>query len=209
MSRYLLPKVGALALCGFLATAFLASSHPYLPGDLWVSHRLQQLDAPPFQEAMAVASATVEWPWAAILMAVVLGVLAGRRRWLEALLFLAGQALRPLNLMLKEVVGRPRPSPLLVEVREFPDSPSFPSGHVASAMVLFGLLLLWAEALGLPRPLRWLVRAFCLYAMAFTAMERIYSGAHWFSDVYGAFLLAIPWLSFLLALRTGMRGGAS
>ncbi len=209
MPRYLLLKVGAVALCAFVATAVLASSHPYLPGDLWVSHRLQSLDPAPLRAAMDVASAAVEWPWAAILMVAVLGVLAGRGRWPEALLFLAGQALRPLNLLLKEVVDRPRPSPLLVEVREFPDSPSFPSGHMVSAMVLFGLLLLWTEALGLPRPLRCLVQAFCLYAMAFTAMERIYSGAHWFSDVYGAFLLAIPWLSFLLALRTRMRGGAS
>jgi membrane-associated phospholipid phosphatase len=209
MPRYLLLKVAAAALCAFAVTAILASSHPYFPGDLWVSHRLQELDAAPFQEAMAVASAAVEWPWAVILMVGVLGVLAGRRRWPEALLFLAAQALRPLNVLLKEVVGRPRPSPLLVQVREFPDSPSFPSGHMVSAMVLFGLLFMWAPALGLPRPLRWLVRACCLYAVAFTAMERIYSGAHWLSDVYGAFLLAIPWLSFLLALRTRVRGGAS
>jgi len=204
MSRRLSGAVGALSLAGFVATAVLASRHPYFPADLWASHRLQSLDARPLKEAMAVASALVEFPWTALLLVVVLALLAVRGRWPEAALFLGAQALRPLNLLVKEAVGRPRPSPLLVEVHEFPGTDSFPSGHVVGALAFFGLLFLWAEAL-LPSAWRWPLRLLCLGAIALTAMERIQSGAHWLSDVYGAFLLAAAWLSLLTAVRQALR----
>ncbi len=199
MSWRLWGAVGGLFLAGFVATAVLASRHPHLEADLWVSHRLQELEAAPLERALALASALVEFPWSALLLMGVLALLAMRRRWPEAALFLGAQALRPLNILVKEAVGRPRPSPLLVEVQEFPSTPSFPSGHVLSSLLFFGLLFLWARHLA-PSPWQWVLRLLCLWVMAFTAMERIHTGAHWFSDVYGALLLAVPWLVLVCAL---------
>jgi membrane-associated phospholipid phosphatase len=40
------------------------------------------------------------------------------------------------------------------------------------------------------KPLTWLVRAFCVFEMALIGPARMYTAAHWFSDVIGAALLA-------------------
>jgi len=115
------------------------------------------------------------------------------------------QAIRALNALVKELVDRPRPSPTLVEVREFPDTGSFPSGHVVSALVAYGLIF-YVAGLVVPWPwARWLVRVLCLYVIAFTAMQRIHSGAHWLSDVYGAAIMTVPLLVLVWKLAPRRR----
>jgi undecaprenyl-diphosphatase len=73
---------------------------------------------------------------------------------------------------------------------------SFPSGHVMSAMVLFGLLTYFAWK-------HWKSsRAKILSILLFTAValvvgfDRIYLNVHWFSDVLGAYSLGVFWLTF-------------
>ncbi len=184
-------------LAGFVAAAVLASRAAYFPADLWVSHRLQDLDAAPYVRAVEVASALTEPPWVVLALLVMTAVLAWRRLWSEAVAVVAAQAIRAVNALAKELVGRPRPSPDLVEVREFPGTDSFPSGHVVSALVVYGLLFYLAGRM-LPWPwARWGVRLLGLYVVAFTAMERIHTGAHWLSDVYGAALLTLPLLAIV------------
>jgi membrane-associated phospholipid phosphatase len=183
------------ALAGFAVTAFLASRAAYFPADLWASHRIQELEAAPYEQALALASTLTEPPWVVLAVLVSVAVLAWRRLWGEALAVVLAQAIRALNALVKELVGRPRPSPALVEVRELPDTAAFPSGHVVSALVAYGLIFYLAGKL-LPWPwARWGVRLLCLYVIAFTCMERLHSGAHWLSDVWGAALMTLPLLA--------------
>ena len=71
---------------------------------------------------------------------------------------------------------------------------AFPSGHVAGAVAFYGLLFYFATTFIRQPLLRGTIQVACLYFISFTAMERLYAGVHWFSDVYGGILHGLLWL---------------
>jgi undecaprenyl-diphosphatase len=78
---------------------------------------------------------------------------------------------------------------------ELPVTASFPSGHVAAAISLYGAvaILLWHTT---RRWLRWLVAAAGgVLLPAFVAASRLYRGVHFPTDVAGSILLAVTWLA--------------
>ena len=93
---------------------------------------------------------------------------------------------------LKYGLGRARPEAAYAAIDEF----SFPSGHAAMSMVVFGFL---AFLLGHGRSVR-RQTAFALGAAGIAvlvAFSRIYLGAHWLSDVIASFGLGIAWIALL------------
>ena len=97
----------------------------------------------------------------------------------------------PLNMLLKLIVHRPRPSSSLVRIL-FPEpGDSFPSGHAMGSVIVYGFLayLAWTYITDLPRRRFWtVVLAVTPIAISFT---RIYIGVHWFSDVIGAWIFGL------------------
>lgn len=181
----------ALWLAGLLAFAVMAgfaAAFDRFPADEWLAHRLQGIEAAGFVRALDWAEDLADAPLIAVVWAAgAAGVWALGGCW-RALLLVSGVGGWLLNSGLKEVVGRPRPSPELVDVAEWPTTLSFPSGHAASSFILYGLLFYFAGLI--PRAIpRLLLRAACLWVVLFTGMERVYVGAHWPSDVLGGFLL--------------------
>jgi len=178
--------VGGLAL---IILAALAAAYSRFPGDEWLAYRLQDIDVVAFARALDWTEDIAVSPWALVVwLLAIVGLLAMAKRW-EAILLLMIMGGRFLNAGLKELVERPRPSPDLVNVSENPSTFSFPSGHVTEAILLYGFLIYLASTL-IPQPLlRLIVQAACLYVIAFTALERVYVGAHWPSDVLGSILL--------------------
>ena len=77
---------------------------------------------------------------------------------------------------------------------------SFPSSHTMLALVVFGTaipqILLRIRA-RLPRIL---LVALCALAMALTAVGRLLSGVHWFTDILGAILLSAALVFLYVAL---------
>jgi undecaprenyl-diphosphatase len=102
----------------------------------------------------------------------------------------------PINMILKDAVGRPRPSTDLVSVLAPTIGLSFPSGHAMASTTLYGYLavLCWMHI-----PQRSTRNAAAL-AFAFTAVmvsvSRVYLGAHWLSDVVGGWTAGL----FLLVI---------
>lgn len=180
--------------------AAFAARFDYFAADLWVSHRLQTLDATAFDGALSWAERLSDFPLALIawLGSVAILLLAQQRQ--AALLLLATVLIRPANILLKELVDRPRPSSQLVEVSRQPGDPSFPSGHTVAVVALYGFLFYLAGRLIRPLLLRMLAQAACVYVIAFTAMERIHRGHHWFSDIYGGALFAGLYLALLIRI---------
>jgi membrane-associated phospholipid phosphatase len=111
------------------------------------------------------------------------------RRWAIALPFLMAGA-GVLQYMAKWAANRPRPN----------DAPwGFPSGHVLSLAVFFGLVV-WLVATATHRRRRWRIAAAVVSAaaVAAVALSRLYLDKHWLSDLAGGLLAGMAYL--LLAI---------
>jgi undecaprenyl-diphosphatase len=149
------------------------------------------------------------WPSVALVVAAAAWLVAlGRPRL--ALLFAAVNLLRPIDTLLKLLTDRPRPSAALVHVSEHASGTSFPSGHVFSAMLLYGTLAVLVAYTPLPTPARRLLQSACLAVVVLMGVARVYVGAHWPSDVLGSWL----WGGLIIAIvvretvqTVNLRGG--
>ncbi len=176
-------------LAGFAVLSGFAAAYDRFPADVWLAHRLQEIDAAGFLRAVDWAEDLADTPWYVVVwLGGIAALFAAARRW-ESGLLLASVLTRLLNSGVKELVDRPRPSPDLVMVSGHHSYPAFPSGHADGAIVLYGLLFYFIT-LYVPQPvLRLLGQAACLWVILFTGMERVYVGAHWPSDALGGFYL--------------------
>jgi undecaprenyl-diphosphatase len=92
---------------------------------------------------------------------------------------------------------RARPD-LIAQGLASPDFHSFPSGHTAKTVAVYGLLAsLWWRATDKPTE-----RTFILALLAFVLLVvpygRLRMGVHWPSDILGGYIIGLIWLIFLL-----------
>jgi undecaprenyl-diphosphatase len=113
----------------------------------------------------------------------------------EVLIFLASSA----------VVGRARP-PVAHLDAELPPTSSFPSGHTAAAICLYGAIAALVLA-GTRAWWRWAVLAAAILIVLGVAFARLYRGAHHPTDVLASVAFAVPWLLVTLHL-VGREPGA-
>ena len=106
----------------------------------------------------------------------------------EVLIFLASSA----------VVGRPRP-PVAHLDAALPPTSSFPSGHTAAAVCLYGAIAALVLR-GTQAWWRWVVLAVAVALVVVVAFARLYRGAHHPTDVLASVAFAIPWLLVTLRL---------
>lgn len=102
------------------------------------------------------------------------------------------------NVLVKELIRRPRPTGELVDVISILDSYSFPSGHVMFYMGFFGFLYFLAFTLLKRSWLRTMLLIFSGSLIILVGVSRIYLGHHWASDILGASLLGGLTLAFIL-----------
>ncbi len=199
--RWVSAWVGLLAAA--VALSFWCASSDRLPGDLWLTRRVQDLPGwfEPAAEAIRAATTT----WLVVLLGVGVAVVASVafRRW-SWLWFVAGMLLiPPVQALIKNLVDRPRPDPDLVERRAGFTSESFPSGHVLGSTALVILCACVVASVlpkGWQRIAAWSVAA----ALALVSgLANVYEGVHWPSDVLGGYLWAAAFVfgSWLLAER--------
>jgi membrane-associated phospholipid phosphatase len=157
-------------------------AHHRSPG--WNSVMLFGTDLARTQTVIAVAAATAlvlrwflkRWHESFIVIAAVAG---------EVLIFLA----------VTETVPQRRPP--VPRLQSAPTTSSYPSGHTAAAVALYGclgiLLLVYVSRPGL----RWLAAVlFCV--PVYVALSRLYEGEHYPSDVVAGALLGGLWLTCVL-----------
>ena len=131
-------------------------------------------------------------------------MLVWRRDWIDmatVLVVVFGGA--ALNHLLKHALRRARPG----EPATGPTDFAFPSGHVANATLLYGVV----AALLLCRvgawPMKTAVALGAALGVASVALSRLVLGAHHPSDVLAAVLVGVAWLALCLTLRGRLLGG--
>jgi undecaprenyl-diphosphatase len=189
---------GALFGLGKLITSYPPAFDEAVPRWL-AAHRTPQLNT--ISDYLSQAGNT-HWILAIGLVIVPLA-LALIRRWRPAV-FVAVVMLGELGLFLTVAATVHRPRPLVTHLDGHLPTSSFPSGHTAATMCVYGAL----AVLVLPRTRglwRRLAVAVAVLMPALVAWSRMYRGEHHPLDVAGGLLLALLWLA---AVTFAMRPNA-
>ncbi len=175
----------------FTLLAWFVHVHSVIPIDVTITREFQENKSPWLSTSMILVSAFGNKP---LLMSAVVLITAlifwYFRLRLEALFIvsLSGVSLL-LNVLIKLIVSRPRPSPSLVEIIQMSGGQSFPSGHVMSYVAFWGLLLSFGIIL-FKKDGWWRYMLLIISALfvVLVGPSRIYLGDHWASDVLGGYL---------------------
>ena len=190
--RYRLTAGACGLLAAYLVLAVAAAQQRFLPIDRSVREWVQPLRSGWLDLSMASVSFLGE-PVGLIILILIASAALWRasRRWALLLpILMAGTGV--LQLAGKWAANRPRPNA----------TPwGFPSGHVLSLAVFFGVTAFLLVTLS-DRRRRWRILASlaCGVAVGLVAVSRIYLDMHWVSDVIGGFALGTAYL--LIAVWT-------
>ncbi|CAA9560687.1 MAG: hypothetical protein AVDCRST_MAG73-3670 [uncultured Thermomicrobiales bacterium] len=191
--------LGATAL--FLVFLVDALLHPRAFFDLALMKAIQTVSLPGLHPGVDFVNELTGSRGAIAVWAVSIALFAGLRWWIPAL----GMMTLPVGGVINEAVGAllvTRTRPHLAELARDSGNHaerSFPSGHVMGAVMFYGFLFVVAGRIGF-RPLRLAVRSGALAVLAAVGFSRVWDGAHWPTDVLGAYALGAMALSVLLAL---------
>src|SRR5215510_2280321 len=193
-----------LCLAAFALLAVLANRYAYFEWDLALARYIQSISLPGFNSAMIATSFLGDgWvPWALVVLTGVALIIARLR--IEGILLMTSAGSGWLvNRLWKLLIGRPRPTQALVHVAGAYRHESFPSGHVVFFVEFFGFLFFLAYVLlnrGRLRRASLVVLGLPIVAVG---VSRVYLGAHWPSDVIGAYVAGGFWL--MLAIEVYRR----
>lgn len=187
------------ALGAFAVLTVIVKSTPLLAFDLQITRAIQSIDSP----LVGAAMNWISWPGFLPQSIVIPGLAAFLLyrlglQWEAVTALVAGYLPGLVNILVKDLVRRPRPGPDLVDVFRILDSYSFPSGHVMFYTGFFGFLLFVSYTLFRRSLLRTILLILFGALIALVGISRIYLGQHWASDILGAFLLGGLTLTFIL-----------
>jgi membrane-associated phospholipid phosphatase len=197
-----------LIIYGVLAV--LAHRYAYFDWDVTLARGIQAVSLPGLDALMSAVSLLGNG-WIACPLVIIAGlalIKTGLRA--EGVLCMAGAASGWLvNSLTKFLIGRPRPSDELVHIVKAYQSDSFPSGHVVFFVEFFGFLFFLAYVLLKPGPLRRASLTVLGLLIVLVGVSRVYLGAHWPSDVAGAYLAGGIFLMLMIEVcrRITAKGG--
>lgn len=187
-------------LSGAVLASFIARRTEFFPGDMAITALLQKQHNPWLRRLMLTVS-QIGFPIVAFPLTVgVAGIFLALRFRLEAIFILLTTSSNLLNVIVKRVIKRPRPTAEHVKVVRVINEPSFPSGHVMQFTNLFGLLIYLLATNWRSGKLRNGLIAVCGALIVFVGPSRIYLGAHWPSDVMAGYVYGGLWFGGIMAL---------
>jgi len=107
-----------------------------------------------------------------------------------------------LNVIIKEIVARPRPE-ILRLVHE--TSYSFPSGHAMVATGFYGYLIYIAYKKISKKSLRNTIMALLSILILLIGISRIYLGVHYATDIIGGFVIGTVYLVIFIKIIKGVK----
>ncbi len=196
-----------ILLFGFLAWGVYV--HPVLAPDVTITKVFQENQFPWLRTTMFAVSAIGDIQVLSaglVVFATVIFWLVDLR--LEAIMILVVSATSGiLDALIKSLVARPRPTARLVDIISAATGNSFPSGHVMSYVAFWGLLFSFGLILFKGRPW-WRITLLILSGLLVVLVgpSRVYLGAHWTSDVLGAYMLGGVCLGIWLWIYLYLKG---
>jgi undecaprenyl-diphosphatase len=182
-----------LAGVGLVLTTIFGESQ-IVGFDDWASEWFVQRRTPTLDAVTDVGSSLADTLTAIVVTAVLVAVLRlWLGRWRESVAVLAaiiGELL--VFLLVTNSVGRRRPP--VLQLDEAPPTSSFPSGHTAAAVALYGCLAVVVLRQMSHRGLAVGIAVLCWTVAVVVGLSRIYRGMHYPSDVVFGFLGGGTWL---------------
>jgi undecaprenyl-diphosphatase len=188
-----------------------AMTRPLAPFDLWGIQMIQSIDLPylgaiirPFDALTSSSGAMVTW-------FVLLAVFVATRHWLPALalcmLPLAGLVN---NTIRDSVIIRERPygHEEVLRTAGNIETSAFPSGHTLGAVLLYGLIIFLIRNYT-NRRVRLTIQAGAVAMILIVGFARVWYGAHWPSDVLGAYAFGGLILIGIIALYQAIESHAA
>jgi undecaprenyl-diphosphatase len=184
-----------LAILLFFFVFILIVTHSTIIGsNNLVYHLLRGLRTPTLDKIMVVITSFGYYQMLIPVILVIFLYLILQRRWLPAVHWVVGAVLVSGSILFCKIIYfSPRPPGLL----HSPITSSFPSGHTAMAIVIYGLLAFFI-ARNLMRGWRKFVYWVAAVVCGLIAFSRLYLGVHWLTDVLGGICLGVAILSFVV-----------
>jgi len=179
-----------LVASAFAALTFLVKTMPSFAMDLQITKAIQLINFPFFASFMSLVSWPGSGPQLVVITAlIILMIYSFGLHWESVMALVAASFSTGINLMVKDLIQRPRPTSNLVNVFAKLTDSSFPSGHVMFYIGFYGFIGFLAFSLLRPSLKRSFLLAFFGGVVVLIGTSRIYLGQHWTSDVMGAYLL--------------------
>jgi membrane-associated phospholipid phosphatase len=196
---------GAVVVWGVLCGAGYLLTHPlhdtaFERRDAWVNrwfaaHRSSTWNAVTHWLTYAAETLTV----IAVGVVFFVGLRIALGRWRESL-FLAAALAGEVTIFLGTTVLIDRNRPPVAHLDDAPPTSSFPSGHTAAALVLYGALAIIALRVCTRAWLRRLALIVAVVLPLCVAFARLYRGMHYPTDVLGGAVLGLAWLVITWAI---------
>jgi membrane-associated phospholipid phosphatase len=169
---------------------FLVKTTPSFAIDLQITRGIQLINFPIFASLMRVVS----WPGFGPQVTIITGLIivliyALGLHWEAVMALIAALFSTGINVLVKDLVQRPRPTASMVNVIDTLNSYSFPSGHVMYYLGFLGFIGFLVFSLLKPSLKRSLLMVLIGVPVVLIGISRIYLGEHWASDVLGSYLL--------------------
>jgi membrane-associated phospholipid phosphatase len=209
---WIVANIGAVLLAivmiglGFFLTKVLLRSDAVADADAWLPRWLEDQRTPFLNDASYVASTIADRPVLIPLVAIVVLSFVLRKRWRLGSYFLQAILAEVLTYgLVTRFVHRPRPEPV-EQLDKFNLLHSFPSGHVAASVAIYGSLGLLLAAHFKDIRARVAIWTIAVGFVLVVGTSRVYRGEHHPIDVLGGVLMGIgAILVALFAARTARR----
>ena len=185
-----------ILIIAFLLLALLAKLSPLFIVDILFTEFLQNINQPFFKELMLNITrlGNINAIYLSVLLAVLVLYLFKK---VKSAIFLVISTSGGIFLaeFFKYFIGRPRPaSPVIEKFLDITGNNSFPSGHVLFAISFYGFLIFLTNLYIKDKVLKTVFNLIFILIIILMGISRIYLGAHWLSDVLGAYFLGVTWL---------------